>query len=241
MVLRSLLRDARDTSLRLVLSRTARRVLDRNLTYLSPLKLSNLEHCVRQVDRDLVPGDFIECGVALGGSAIVLASKISAPRRFRGYDVFATIPPPSARDDGPAHRRYEVIRTGQSSGIGGETYYGYVDNLFDVVVGNFDRFGLNVDGQAIALRRGLFEQTLPAEDLGGIALAHIDCDWHDPVRFCLEAIYERLSPGGFIVLDDYDDYGGCRRATDAFLASVPDLRVYRRRGNMLLRRAMMSE
>lgn len=241
MVLRSLLRDARDASIRFVLSRTARHVLDQNLTYLSPLKLNNLEHCVRQVDRDLVPGDFIECGVALGGSAIVLASKISAQRRFRGYDVFATIPPPSARDDGPAHHRYEVIRTGQSSGIGGETYYGYVDNLFDVVVGNFDRFGLNVDGGAIALRRGLFEQTLPAEDLGGIALAHIDCDWHDPVRFCLEAIYERLSPGGFIVLDDYDDYGGCRRATDAFLASVPDLRVYRRRGNMLLRRVSMSE
>lgn len=236
MTIRALLQEARDVSLRLALSSVAREVLAQNLTYLSAQKLRNLEHCVRRVDRDQVPGDFIECGVALGGSAIVLASKISPGRQFSGYDVFATIPPPSARDDEHAHRRYQVIRTGGSRGIGGERYYGYIGNLFDVVVENFDRFGLKVDGGLIALRRGLFEDTLAAEPRTAVALAHIDCDWHDPVRLCLNAIYDRLAPGGFIILDDYHDYGGCRRATDAFLAERPDMNPYRCRGNMVLRR-----
>lgn len=234
-MLRSLLRDARDSTLRLVLSSTARSVLDDELTYLSPRKLHNLEQCIRTVDGEGVPGDFIECGVALGGSAIVLASRLAGQRRFRGYDVFATIPPPSDRDDEHAHRRYEVIRAGQSRGIGDRPYYGYIDNLFDVVCENFNRYGLPPDGRKIALCQGLFEDTLPAED-GPIAVAHIDCDWHDPVFFCLQAIHERLSPGGFIVLDDYNDYGGCRRATDAFVAATPDVRLQSTRGSAVLRR-----
>lgn len=236
-MIRSLLRDARDASLQLMLSDVARSVMKNDLTYLSPLKLHNIERCVRRLDHEGTAGDFVECGVALGGSAIVLASQLAPGRRFRGYDVFATIPPPSPRDDEHAHHRYEVIRTGRSSGLGGSPYYGYVDNLYDVVVENFRRYGLAVDGAAIALRRGLFEETMPSENFASIALAHIDCDWHDPVRFCLETIYDRLSPGGFIVLDDYHDYGGCRRATDAFLAARPELNVFARRGNLVLQRA----
>lgn len=236
MMIRSLLREAKDASLRLTLSPIARGVLEQKLTYLSAQKLRNIEGCVRELERDGIPGDFVECGVALGGSAIVLASRLSRGRRFRGYDVFATIPAPSERDDEHAHRRYEVIRAGRSTGIGGRRYYGYIDNLFDVVVENFDRFGLSVDGRSIGLHRGLFEHTLRQDLPAVVALAHIDCDWYDPVRFCLEAVYARLSSGGFIILDDYHDYGGCRRATEEFLATKPDLSIWRRRGNLVVRR-----
>jgi asparagine synthase (glutamine-hydrolysing) len=55
-----------------------------------------------------------------------------------------------------------------------------------------------------------------------VAFAHIDCDWYDPVKYCLEALEHRLSPGGEIVLDDYHDYGGCQTATDEFLATRPN-------------------
>ena len=234
--IRSVLRDARDVSLRWRLSGVARGVLDANLTYLSPQKLLNLERCIDEVDREEIAGDFVECGVALGGSAILLASQLAADRRFRGYDVFATIPAPSDQDDEHAHQRYEVIRTGRSAGLGGEKYYGYIDNLYDVVHANFRRFGVPVDGDTVALRRGLFEESLPTETFDAIALAHIDCDWYEPVSFCLERIYRHLSPGGFIVLDDYADYGGCRRATDEFLARTPTVRPVRLRGNAVLRR-----
>jgi asparagine synthase (glutamine-hydrolysing) len=44
--------------------------------------------------------------------------------------------------------------------------------------------------------------------------------------------------GGVILLDDYSDYGGCRQATDAFVADHHDLRVEPQRGdNVALRRA----
>jgi O-methyltransferase len=207
----------------LILSPVAREVLRQRLTYLSPRKLHTLERSLREVDERDVPGDFIECGVALGGSAIVMASQLSLGRRFDGYDVFGMIPPPSERDDEWAHQRYAVIRGGGSKGIQGKPYYGYLENLYAQVLDHFRGFGFEPDGRSIKLHRGLFEDTLQLSPGRAVAVAHIDCDWHDPVVFCLEAIYARLSPGGIIILDDYNDYGGCRTAADAFLARHDDM------------------
>jgi hypothetical protein len=79
-----------------------------------------------------------------------------------------------------------------------------------------------------------FEDTLhPQTD---IAFAHIDCDWYDPVRLCLERIVPRLSAGAYVVLDDYNDYGGCRRAVDEFLEAGPDVDIVAREPNFVFRR-----
>ena len=69
-----------------------------------------------------------------------------------------------------------------------------------------------------------------------IAFAHVDCDWYVPVRFCLERIAERLSAGGAIVLDDYHDYAGCRRAADEFMAARPEF-SFEDGENVVLRKA----
>lgn len=226
----------RDDVHRFALSPTASEVLRLHLTYLSPRKLHALERCVEELNHRDVPGDFIECGVALGGSAIVLASHLTEERSFHGYDVFGMIPPPSERDDEWAHRRYETIRSGESSGIGGDRYYGYLPNLHDAVVDNFRRFGYEPDGRPVALHEGLFEDTLRFAAGQRVALAHIDCDWHDPVAHCLETIHPHLSPGGVIILDDYNDYGGCRRAADEFLDRHADMELRLASSNAVLYR-----
>jgi asparagine synthase (glutamine-hydrolysing) len=131
------------------------------------------------------------------------------------------IPPPNANDDPDSLARYEVIASGRSAGIKGDPYYGYRDDLYSEVVANFARFGLEVDSRRVSLHRGLFEETMVFD--GPVAVAHIDCDWHDSVRTCLERIWPVLSPGGFLVIDDYRTYGGCARAVDEHLAEHPDL------------------
>lgn len=216
-------RRMRNTAVKWSLSACARSVMKNGLTYLSPQKLRVLERYVKRLDREGVQGDFIECGVALGGSAILLSSLLSPDRSFHGYDVFEMIPPPGPKDERDAHERYKVIETGASSGIGGEQYYGYMANLRDVVVDNFRKFGLAVDNERICLHQGLFENTLQFNAGSQVALAHIDCDWHDPVRLCLERIYQHLAVGGCMILDDYNDFRGCRKAADGFLAEKPDL------------------
>jgi O-methyltransferase len=205
------------------LSRTARQVLRRNLTYLSPGKLRNIEDCLDAVVRDGVPGDFLEAGVALGGSAVVIASHLDGDRRFHGYDVFGMIPQPGDADPPEVHERYDVIASGHSAGIGGELYYGYRDDLYAHVLASFGSAGVPVDGDRVQLHRGLFEATLKPS--GPVAFAHLDCDWHDAVRLCLERVHPHLSPGAWVVADDYFVYRGARRAVDEFLARHADLEV----------------
>ena len=213
---RSRLGDVRGSS-------TARRVRRRRLTYLTAEKLAGIEACLRRIRRSGVAGDFVEAGVALGGSAVVIARHLDAGRAFHGYDVFGMIPPPGEEDPREVHERYATIRSGGSAGIGGDRYYGYREDLLGEVQATLARFGVPVDGRRVQLHPGLFADTLRPE--GPLAFAHLDCDWYDPVKLCLTRLYPRLSPGGCIVVDDYYDYGGARRATHEFLAGAADVEV----------------
>lgn len=200
------------------ISAVARAALSRNLTYLSQKRLLKIERSLEQLDRDGIKGDFCEFGVALGGSAIVIASRLAPTRSFHGFDVFEMIPPPGDKDDHLSKARYATIASGQSPGIGGEVYYGYREDLYKQVVRNIVSFGLKVDGNKICLHRGKFENTFDEFLPLSLAFAHIDCDWYESVKFCLERTHQKLSSGGIIIVDDYNDWVGCRRATDEFLA-----------------------
>lgn len=217
----SLIKKLRQRIARQALSPIARAVLRQRLTYLSVEKFQRIERALKETRS--VPGDIVEFGVALGGSAIVLAHGAGVQKRFFGLDVFSMIPPPTSdKDDEKSKKRYEVIRTGQSSGIGGDQYYGYREDLFSDVKDAFQRNGVPVDAQKIVLLKGLFEETWPTVEVERVSLVHIDCDWHDPVAFGLRETADKLSTGGMIILDDYHTFGGCKIAVDAFLQERSD-------------------
>jgi O-methyltransferase len=223
------------------LSSTARSVRRDCLTYLSAQKLRRLETALGRVLQSNVPGDVVEFGVALGGSAIVLAKQATlGGRSFHGFDVFGMIPPPtSEKDDRKSRDRYQKIVSRESEGLGGNLYYGYRDNLFDDVCRSFTRYGLDLGGSNIELHQGLFENTLPSVGIEQIAFVHIDCDWYDPVTYCLANVADRIGPNGVILIDDYHDYGGCRVATDEFLRARSDF-SFDDGENVILRRNGLS-
>jgi O-methyltransferase len=221
---------------RLRLPAIAREVKRRHLTYLSDAKFLSLHEVIRDIERNGVPGDFVEFGIALGGSAVFLASECHDGRRFHGYDVFGMIPPPGQQDDAKSKARYGVISSGQSKGLGGEVYYGYQDNLLSRVSETFASFGMPVDNRKIALHPGLFENTVKFAPGDQVALAHLDCDWYEPVKVCLERTCAVLCPGGFMILDDYNDYDGCRKAADEFVAAYPKFKLIRTLPHAVIRR-----
>ena len=70
----------------------------------------------------------------------------------------------------------------------------------------------------MSLIKGFVQETMRLDR--PVALAHIDVDWYEPVMTCLERVFPNLVDGGSIILDDYHDWGGCRKATDEYLARV---------------------
>ncbi len=196
--------------------RTMRAVRRERLTYLSQRKLNALAARGLDVEAREIPGAILEAGCAMGGSAILFASAKSPMRLLRVYDVFGMIPPPTEADGQDVHARYEVIKTGKASGLGGDVYYGYRDDLYEAVKTAFGTHGYPVEANQVELIKGLVQDTLVVD--GPVALAHIDVDWYDPVMTCLQRITPQLSLGGSLILDDYLDWSGCRKATDDYFA-----------------------
>lgn len=219
------------------ISKISRDVKQHNLTYLSEAKIHNIENCIKDIKRKNIPGIFVEMGIALGGSALIICKLMGHERKFHGYDVFEMIPSPSSiKDDQKSRDRFKVIKSGKSKGIGGDLYYGYEDKLYEKVINNFNNFNIAVDNKRIHFHRGLFEDTLKFSPNTKIAFAHIDCDWYEPVNLCLNRVYPNLSKHGYIVIDDYKDYGGCRIATDEFLLMHSEIAIIKSNSNLILKK-----
>jgi hypothetical protein len=193
-------------------------IQSRKLTYLSDKKLASILSTCRAIEEANFPGIFLEAGCALGGSAILIATTKNTERPFFIYDVFGMIPPPTKEDTQDAHNRYRTIVERKSTGIGGSKYYGYQENLYDLVRSNLRSFGINCEEQSVFLIKGLVQDTMKIDQ--PVAFAHVDVDWYEPVMTCLRRVFPNLVLGGSIILDDYYDWGGCRKATDEYLREV---------------------
>src|SRR5882724_8275044 len=194
------------------------RIRSRRLTYLPDKQLVSLSDTCRSIEAANLPGMFLEAGCALGGSAILIASLKRRERPMQVYDVFGMIPPPTQEDTPDVHDRYKSIVEGKSTGIDGDKYYGYEHDLYSIVQSNLKEFGVDCTAQSVSLVKGLLQDTMKID--GPVAFAHVDVDWYEPVMTCLTRVFPNLVHGGSIILDDYHDWGGCRKAADEYLRGV---------------------
>jgi hypothetical protein len=190
------------------------------LSFLSRLALVDLSLAVSYTEANEIPGCLIEAGSALGGSAIVMAKAKRPKRPLFLYDTFDQIPAPSDKDGEDGQSRYQQIVSGEAAGIRGGTYYGYLTDLESQVRRNLTGFGFPLEPHHIQLVKGLFQETLFPD--GPVAMAHIDCDWYESVKICLERIVPDLSMGGVLAIDDYEHWSGCRRAVDEYFDGKRD-------------------
>jgi O-methyltransferase len=154
------------------------------------LRLTDLEQCVRDIVRDGVPGDILEAGVWRGGSMILAKAVLDelgeTERRVWLADSFAGLPPPNPAEFPEDH--------GDLSGIPalavGTTQ----------VLANFARYGLLDD--RVRLIEGYFRDTLADAPVGPLAILRLDGDYYESTIQVLEALYDKVSPGGYVIVDD---------------------------------------
>jgi hypothetical protein len=163
-------------------------------------RLLGLHRAVLYVEENNIAGDIVECGVARGGSAAMMALTLNGrSRRLWMFDTFAGLPEPS--QENPDHH-IAALYTGTCRGS------------LDEVQSAFRRLG--IEGN-VSLVPGLFQETLPGCGIESIAVLHVDGDWYESVMTTLENLYDRVSKGGIIQLDDYGHWAGGRRAVDEFM------------------------
>jgi len=184
------------------------------LTYLDKFALFDLASAVKKTQK--LDGIIIETGTALGGSAILIAKTKQKKTYLHLYDTFEQIPPPGKNDSEDVHQRYYEIVNGKATGLGTDLYYGYQTNLLEKVKNSFQSYNINTQSNNVIFHKGLFQDTLNINQ--PIKLAHIDCDWYDSVKICLEEIVPNLKVNGIIIIDDYDHWSGSKKAVDEFFS-----------------------
>ena len=182
----------------------------RPYTMLSEQRLYSLYTRARSIcERDL-PGNFVECGVAAGGSSALLAFVIGKysrqPRRLFSFDSFSGMPVPSALD---SHQGIAAESTGWGTG----TCAAPEASVREIC----GKLGVS---ELVTTVKGYFEETLPRlrDWTGMIALLHLDGDWYGSTRAILDNLYDRLLNGALLQVDDYGYWDGCRKAIHEFEA-----------------------
>jgi hypothetical protein len=84
----------------------------------------------------------------------------------------------------------------------------------DEVRRNFERYGL-LDDQ-VRFLKGWFRDTLPTAPIEKLALMRLDGDMYESTMDGLVHLYPKLSPGGFVIIDDYNVVQACNAAVEDF-------------------------
>jgi O-methyltransferase len=179
-----------------------------SFTMLSEERLNALFDGSKRVLSENLVGSFVECGVAAGGSSALLAHVIQVhskqPRKMYCFDSFCGMPRATEHD------MHEGL-TAKRSGWGEGTCAAPVESLLKVA----RKLGVE---QLIVPVPGFFHETLPKYrgKIGRIAVLHLDGDWYESTRDILTNLFELVIPGGYIQIDDYGFWEGCRKAVDEF-------------------------
>lgn len=182
-------------------------------TQTSRERVVTLADAVEYVVRRDIPGDFVECGVWLGGSTMAIAKTLVRlgvrDRRIWLYDTFGAMPLPDEVDKDFAGRLIS-----QPSDVPHGTYLPWVRE-------NMESTGY--PPEEISYVCGLVEETIPATVPDQIALLRLDTDWYSSTIHELEHLYPLLPRGGVLIIDDYGHFQGARKAVDEYFAHSPIL------------------
>lgn len=198
--------DGADTKKRRALRRQGKDWPGVGVTMCGFKRLNNLASCISSVHDEKVPGDIIEAGVWRGGASIFARGVLKllgvTDRKIWVADSFEGLPRPESE-------KYP-------EDAGSEFYkVDYLKVSLEEVKRNFELFGM-LDEQ-VEFIPGYFEDTLKDAPIQKIAVARLDGDMYSSTISSLDALYHKISPGGYLIIDDYS-LDECKAAVSDFRA-----------------------
>jgi hypothetical protein len=182
------------------------------VSMLPSARFDNLRSCVVDVIERGIPGDLIETGVWRGGATIFMRAVLKVynvtDRTVWVTDSFEGLPIPDAEkfpNEAKAHEGPVMKKA-----------YRHFAVSLEEVQRNFQAYGMLDD--RVRFLKGWFKDTLPSAPIDRLAVMRLDGDYYESTRDALTNLYDRLSIGGYAIIDDYgeDTWTYCRRAVDDF-------------------------
>jgi O-methyltransferase len=177
----------------------------KSYTILSQERKNTLYKCAMSVVQNDIKGDFVECGTFNGGSAGIMCGvlqEMHADKRVWLFDSFEGLPNPTTFDV-------------DSHGIKGEKglFAGSEQKVRELL---FEK--LKIDEKQTQIIKGWFENTIPinSQRIKSISLLHLDGDFYESTKICLEYLFDKIESGGYLIIDDYGRWEGCKKAIDEF-------------------------
>lgn len=173
--------------------------------------LLNALHKINNID-----GDIVECGTWRGGLAALMLQHVldhKLDKHLFIYDTFEGMPEPGDKDHPDALRIYNEKKDGAYSdwcraGIN------IVEDTLRQVTEAYDDYCHLIEGKV--------EDTLEVFGPTNIALCRLDTDWYSSTKIEMEVFYPRVVRGGYIIVDDYSDWPGCKLAVDEYLSNLDE-------------------
>jgi O-methyltransferase len=169
-------------------------------------RMENLQYCIETVLKEDVPGDVVETGVWRGGASIFMRGALEAlgdqERRVWCADSFEGLPTPN------------IEKYPQDKDVDWHTHPWLAVGL-DEVKRNFSMY--NLLDRRVEFLVGWFKDTLGNAPIKAISILRLDGDMYESTKDALNGLYKKVSPGGFVIVDDYGlPQDTCRRAIHDF-------------------------
>jgi len=194
----------------------------RERTMTSENSLINLIVATRYIVANDIPGDFVECGVWRGGSMIAIANTLNDlkidDRCLYLYDTYNGMTAPSPIDIDIKGMSAESFLKNPQDLTNNDYQSGVVAyaTLADVTEG---MVGTNYPRDLIHFIKGDVMQTLSTPLHEHIGLLRLDTDWYESTKFELNQLWDKISIGGILIVDDYDYWNGSKVAVDEFFSA----------------------
>ena len=188
-------------------------------TMTSTERMYSLYKAVNYVLQNNIPGDFVECGVWKGGSALLIAKMLAdkniIDRKVILYDTYEGMSEPTENDKDIAGQPAISLLQKTSIEIQ-DSIWCY--SSFDEVKANLSISKL--PEECIIMIKGKVEDTIPLQlPTKSISLLRLDTDWYESTKHELIHLYPLLNTNGVLIIDDYGHWKGCRKAVDEYVSS----------------------
>jgi O-methyltransferase len=165
-----------------------------------------------------IPGDFVECGVWKGGSAMIIAKILKdrniINRKLYLYDTFDGMVAPQELDKTFDGQDAAVLMNKQSK----SDSFVWAYSPEDEVKRNLAQTEFN--SELIFFIKGDVCATLLIQKPSTIALLRLDTDWYESTKAELQILFPLVSKNGIVIIDDYGHWNGCKKAVDKYFSEL---------------------